>query len=187
MICTNIFFLQILFTNLFDNFFWWISLDESVWCIFLTNCFEIFFDEFGPFFWTNFWEDCFNWTIVFFGWMFFFLDEWFFGEMFLFFWINVYLYMNVFWRIFVWQFFGQFLRSLWRFCSIILFDLQSFNRWTWKKQGAKNRVILIQKEKRQPGLFFFWLTKTLFFCTLLFSGPYFAPDFFQGHKPTHVF
>ena len=110
-------------------------------------------------------DDCLFWMNV------FFLDEWFFGEMFLFFWINVYLYMNVFWRIFVWQFFGQFLRSLWRFCSIILFDLQSFNRWTWKKQGAKNRVILIQKEKRQPGLFFFWLTKTLFF----------VPCFFQVH------
>ena len=25
------------------------------------------------------------------------------------------------------------------------------------------------------------------FCTLLFSGPYFGPNFFQGHKPTHVF
>ena len=25
------------------------------------------------------------------------------------------------------------------------------------------------------------------FCTLLFSGPYFGPDFFQGCKPTHVF
>jgi hypothetical protein len=24
-------------------------------------------------------------------------------------------------------------------------------------------------------------------CNLLFSGPYFGPDFFQGHKPTHVF
>ena len=22
---------------------------------------------------------------------------------------------------------------------------------------------------------------------LLFSGPYFGPNFFQGHKPTHVF
>jgi hypothetical protein len=49
----------------------------------------------------------------------------------------------------------------------------------------KNRVIVIQKEKRQPGLFSFLITMTLFFCTLLFSGPYFAPDFF--HKPTHVF
>ena len=25
------------------------------------------------------------------------------------------------------------------------------------------------------------------FCNWLFSGPYFGPDFFQGHKPTHVF
>ena len=36
-----------------------------------------------------------------------------------------------------------------------------------KKQGAKNRVIVIQKEKWQPG-------------------PYFGPNFFQGRKPTHV-
>ena len=45
-----------------------------------------------------------------------------------------------------------------------------------KKQGAKNRVIAIQKEKRQPIFF-----------TLLFSGPYFGPIFFQVLKPTHVF
>ena len=25
------------------------------------------------------------------------------------------------------------------------------------------------------------------FCNLLYSGPYFGPDYFQGHKPTHVF
>ena len=43
------------------------------------------------------------------------------------------------------------------------------------------------KEKRPVCLFSFWITMTLFFCTLLFSGPYFGPDFFQGHKPTHVF
>ena len=35
-----------------------------------------------------------------------------------------------------------------------------------KKQGAKNRVIIIQKEKRQPG--HFWLT---FFITLLYGHP----------------
>ena len=50
--------------------------------------------------------------------------------------------------------------------------------WTWKKQVAKNRVIVIQKEKRQPGLFSFWITMILFyapcflhsiFCTLFLS------------------
>ena len=43
--------------------------------------------------------------------------------------------------------------------------------WTWKKQVAKNRVIVIQKENRQPGLFSFWITMTLFF----------APCFFEVH------
>ena len=39
----------------------------------------------------------------------------------------------------------------------------------WKKQGAKNRVIVIQKEKRPGCLFSFWITMTLVFCTLLFE------------------
>ena len=56
-----------------------------------------------------------------------------------------------------------------------------------KKQGAKNRAIVIQNPKRQPDLFSFWTTMTLFFLHPAFSGPYFGPDFFQGHKPTHVF
>ena len=47
------------------------------------------------------------------------------------------------------------------------------NNWVqnmgFKKQNAKNRVIVIQKEKRQPGLFSFWITMTLLFCTLLFA------------------
>ena len=37
-----------------------------------------------------------------------------------------------------------------------------------KKQGAKNRVIVIQKENRQ---------------SLLFSGRYFGPDFFKVPDP----
>ena len=45
----------------------------------------------------------------------------------------------------------------------------------------KNRVVVIQKKKKQPSLFSFWITTTLFFC-----NPYFGP-FFTGHKPTHVF
>ena len=43
-----------------------------------------------------------------------------------------------------------------------------------KKQGAKNRVIVIQKEKRRPG-------------TLLFALHILDLIFFQGRKPTHVF
>ena len=40
-----------------------------------------------------------------------------------------------------------------------------------KNQVAKHRVIVIQKEKRQPGLFAFWIKMTL----------YFSPCFFQVH------
>ena len=50
--------------------------------------------------------------------------------------------------------------------------------WTWKKVVAKNKVIVIQIEKRPGCLFSFWITMTQSFCTLLFSGPYFGlvPD-----------
>ena len=41
-----------------------------------------------------------------------------------------------------------------------------------KKQGAKNRVIFIQKEKKQPGL--------------LYSGPFFRPDFFKVPDPKKI-
>ena len=47
-----------------------------------------------------------------------------------------------------------------------------------KQEGAKNRVIVIQKEKR-PGC--------LCFLHPAFCNPYFGPNFFQCHKPTHIF
>ena len=47
-----------------------------------------------------------------------------------------------------------------------------------KKQGAKNKVIVIQKEKEQLGLFFFWLTMTLFFAPC-FLHPIFWTQFFS--------
>ena len=40
-----------------------------------------------------------------------------------------------------------------------------------KKAGSKNRVIVIQKEKRQPDLFSCWMTMALFF----------SPCFFHVH------
>ena len=46
-----------------------------------------------------------------------------------------------------------------------------------KKQGAKNRVIDIQKEKRQQ-LFLFLNNND--------PGFFLHPDFFHGHKPTQV-
>ena len=41
--------------------------------------------------------------------------------------------------------------------------------WTWKKQGEKNRVIVIQKEKKAECFFFFWIKITLFFVTCFFQ------------------
>ena len=45
--------------------------------------------------------------------------------------------------------------------------------WTWKKQVAKNRVIVIQKEKRPgcPFSFCFWITTTMFRTWFLSSRP----------------
>ena len=54
-----------------------------------------------------------------------------------------------------------------------------------KKQGAKNKVIVIQKEKRQTGLFSFWKTMTLFFCTLLFAKSR-VPDFLNVQDPKKI-
>ena len=47
-----------------------------------------------------------------------------------------------------------------------------------KKQGAKSRVILIQKKKRPASLFSFGITMTLFFLALFFLQPIFLDLFF---------
>ena len=52
----------------------------------------------------------------------------------------------------------------------------------WKKQG---HCYSKREEARLPLLFL--NNNDPVFCSLLFSGPYFGPDLFQGHKPTHVF
>ena len=53
-----------------------------------------------------------------------------------------------------------------------------------KMQGAKNRVIVVQKEKR-PGCFFsFWITMTLFLHPA-FCNPYFGP-FFKVPDPKKI-
>jgi hypothetical protein len=52
-----------------------------------------------------------------------------------------------------------------------------------KSRVPKNRVILIQKENRQPGLFSLEITMTLILCTLLFFGP----DFFSGSQTDPCF
>ena len=56
-----------------------------------------------------------------------------------------------------------------------------------EKQGAKKQGHCYSKREEAAWPFLFLINKDPVFCTLLFSGPYFAPDFFQGHKPTHVF
>jgi hypothetical protein len=57
-----------------------------------------------------------------------------------------------------------------------------------KKQGAKNRVIVIEKEKKQPLLLLFLNNNEPVYSTLLFELRILQrPIFFQGHKTTHVF
>ena len=55
-----------------------------------------------------------------------------------------------------------------------------------KKQGAKNRGIVIQKEKRPGCLFFFWITMTLFFAPC-FLQPIFWTWFFSGSQTDPCF
>jgi hypothetical protein len=79
---------------------------------------------------------------------------------------------------FVWTF-----HSLWTFFSMDIIPYGHFTLWTICRFTPKNRVIVIQKENRKPGLFSFGITMSLIFCTLIF----FDLIFFLGHKPTHVF
>ena len=79
--------------------------------------------------------------------------------------LDVYLFLS-----FMFYFQGFLLYS-----SICLSGHCFIGLWPWKNQVQnmdlkkagckKTRVIVIQKEKRQPGFFSFWITMTLFFCT----------------------
>ena len=50
----------------------------------------------------------------------------------------------------------------------------------------KKANILSASQKRQPGLFSFWIATTLFFESCFFHSIFWT-DIFQGHKTTHVF
>ena len=54
-----------------------------------------------------------------------------------------------------------------------------------KKQGAKKHGHWYSKEKKQPGLFSFWITMTLFFapCFLVKSR---VPDFLKVQDPKKI-
>ena len=54
-----------------------------------------------------------------------------------------------------------------------------------KSRVQKTRVIVIQKEKRQPGLFSFWITMTLLFCTLFFAKSR-VPDISKVPDPKKI-
>ena len=56
-----------------------------------------------------------------------------------------------------------------------------------KKAGCKKQGHSYSKREEAGWSLFFLNNNDPVFCTLLFSGPYFGPDFFQGYKPTHVF
>ena len=53
---------------------------------------------------------------------------------------------------------------------------------TQKSRMQKTKVGVIQKEKKQPVLFSFWITMTLFFCTLLFCKKQ-GPWIFKSSRP----
>ena len=56
----------------------------------------------------------------------------------------------------------------------------------WKGQGTKNRAIVIQKERRQPNLFSFWIKITLFLKPC-FLHPVFCSTFFSGSQTDPCF
>ena len=56
-----------------------------------------------------------------------------------------------------------------------------------KKAGCKKQGQSYSKREHAAWPCLFLNNNDPVFCTLLFSGPYFGPDFFQVHKPTHVF
>ena len=56
---------------------------------------------------------------------------------------------------------------------------------TQKSRMQKTKVGVIQKEKKQPVLFSFWITMTLFFCTLLFAKSR-VPEFLKVPDPKNI-
>ena len=59
--------------------------------------------------------------------------------------------------------------------------------WPWKKPGPKYGLQKAGRRKQAAWPLLFLNNNDPVFFTLLFSGPYLGTDFFQGHKPTHVF
>ena len=55
-----------------------------------------------------------------------------------------------------------------------------------KKAGSKKQTHCYSKREEETWSLLFLNNNDPIFFTLLFSGPYFGPDFFQCHKPTHV-
>ena len=54
------------------------------------------------------------------------------------------------------------------------------------KKGKEQGHFYSKKEEARLPLHFLNNNDPAF-CSLLFSGPYFGPEFFQGHKQAHVF
>ena len=75
-----------------------------------------------------------------------------------------------------------FIRSAWYFFRV--WNLKKI--WVVKCKVQKNKVIVSQKEKRQPGLFSFWITMTLFF-HLAFIRSIFWTWFFSGSQTDPCF
>ena len=56
-----------------------------------------------------------------------------------------------------------------------------------KKAGRKKQGQFYSKWEEAAWPLLFLNNNDPVFCNQLLSGPYFGPDFFQGHKSTHVF
>ena len=56
-----------------------------------------------------------------------------------------------------------------------------------KKTGSKKQGLCYSKREEAASPLLFLNNKDPVFFTLLFLGPYFGPDIFQGHKPIYVF
>ena len=65
--------------------------------------------------------------------------------------------------------------------------LKKIQNMDLKKAGCKKQGHCYSKRKKAMLPLLFLINTDPVFWAQLFPGPYFGPDFFQGHKPTHFF
>ena len=65
--------------------------------------------------------------------------------------------------------------------------MADFGIFCQKSICDKSEFQIATKREEAAWLLLFLNNNDPVFFIVLFSGPYFGPDFFQGHKPTNVF